>query len=221
MFGWFRRAPARPTEDQLRLREALEEYPQYAPPAWNPDPNFYAQAGQDYREFFFASREARLKALGGFQARFGVSSNLDDTGLMAVSAWLPRYADLFVDHLDDDHVRDAYERFASPWTGTLAGLNPIFDHYAECLWYRRTKLKWIVVRSPDWGTAVHSISGLPGGSGFDPINWMYIECRNIRNSKKRKQQRFPLSDDPTFLRSDRFYRHVISHCPPGRRSMKR
>src|SRR5262249_13695199 len=190
MFGWFRRAPARPTEDQLQVRQALESYLPYAPPAWNPDPNFYAQAGQDYREFFFANRETRLKALGAFLSKFDVSLSPGDTGLMAVSAWLPRYADLLVDHLDDDSVREAYQRFATPWTGALGGLNPIFDlgvYYAECLWYRRTKLKWIVVRSPDWGAAFHSIQGLPSGRGFDPINWMYIECRNIRNSKGAKQ----------------------------------
>jgi hypothetical protein len=221
MFGWLRRTPLALSGDRLQVQEAAVGYPPYAPPAWNLDPDSWAEASLAYKDFFLASRTTRLEALGAFLAKFDVSLSLDDTGLMAVSAWLPRYADLLVDDLDDDTVQNAYRTFSAPWTGALGGLNPIFDlgiYYAECLWYRRTRLQWIVIRSPDRGSAVHSVFGLPDGRPFDPILWMYVECRNIRNSR---QERFPLDDNPSFLRGDRFHRQVVSRCPPGRRSRKR
>jgi hypothetical protein len=224
MFGWFRSAPTPPAEEQLRVTKALLGYPPYAPPDWDRNPDSFGEGCKIYKEFFLDSRETRLQALGGFFAKFDVLLNLDDTGLMAVSAWLPQYADLLVDDLEDDNVKDAYEYYAVPWIERLTGLNPIFDlgiYYAECLWHRRTKLEWIVYRGPESGVAVHLISGLPGGKSFDPIRFMYVECRNIRNSKRLKQKRIPLHDDPSFLKHDSFYRRVLSQTPPGRRSRKR
>jgi len=222
MFRWFRRAPAGPTEQQLHVQQALADYPPYAPPEWNEDPDSFVEASKKYREFFLGSKDTRLEALRGFLEKFDVSMNLDDAGLMAVSAWLPQYADLLVDDLDDDRVKDAYELFTLPWTGTLSGLNPIFDlaiYYAECLWHRRTRLEWIVYRAPDRGLAKHAISGVPQ-KVFDPMHWMYVECRNIRNTKRLKQRRMLVDENPMFLRSDTFYRAVLSHAPPGRRSRK-
>lgn len=220
MFRWLRRAPAGPTEQQLHVNQALSDYPPYAPPEWNGDSP--VETSTTYREFFLSSKDTRLEALRGFLGKFDMSMNLDDAGLMAVSTWLPLYADLLVDDLDDDTVEDAYRAFTLPWTGTLGGLNPIFDlgiYFAECLWYRRTKLEWIVYRAPDRGSAKHIVSGVPQRV-FDPMHWMYVECRNIRNAKRLKQKRVPLYDDP-FLRSDSFYGCVLSHTPPGRRSRKR
>jgi hypothetical protein len=202
----------------------LAGYPPYTPPAWNADPHSWGEASLAYKDFFLASRETRLEALGAFLAKFDISLNLDDSGLTAVSAWLPRYADLLIDDLDNETVQNAYWAFTAPWKGALDGLNPIFDlgiYYAECLWHRRTRLEWIVIRSPDWGSAVHTISGLPGGRHFDPVFWMYVECRNIRNSKIAKQQQVSLNDTPSSLRSDHFYRQVISRCPLGPRSRSR
>jgi hypothetical protein len=139
---------------------------------------------------------------------------------MAVSAWLPRWADLLVNDFDDA-VWNAYHDFEIPWTDTLSGLNVIFDfgiYYAECLWTRRTKLEWIVGRGPDG--AIHFIKGLPGGKLFDPFHFMYLECRNIRAAKTAKQKRLPHSDDPWLLRSESFCRHVLANAPAGRRSRK-
>src|SRR5262249_42035855 len=144
MFGWLRRTPPPPTEQQQRVRQALSEYPPYAPPEWKAESP--RDTNVEDREYFFASTQLRLEALRAFLAKFDITLNLDDAGIMAVSAWLPQYADLLVDDLDDDAVHDAYWGFLAPWTGKLAGLNPIFDlgiYYAECLWSRRTKLKWI------------------------------------------------------------------------------
>src|SRR5262249_40126676 len=133
MFGWLRRAPPPSTEQQLRVRHALSGYPPYAPPAWNPDAK---SLNMEYRDYFLGSKQLRFEALRGFLAKFEITLSLDDAGLMAVSAWLPQYADLLVDDLDNDDVHDAYWGFLAPWTGALGGLNPIFDlgiYYAECL----------------------------------------------------------------------------------------
>jgi hypothetical protein len=154
MFRWFRRSSPPPTEQQLRVRQALAAYPPYMPPKWNGDPDSFVEASNEYREFFLGSRERRLEAFRSFLANFDVSLKLDDDGLLAVSNWLPQYADLLIDDLDGDLVQDAYQGFTLPWTETLSGLNPIFDlgvYYAECLWYRRKKLEWIVYRAPDRG----------------------------------------------------------------------
>jgi hypothetical protein len=179
-------------------------------------------ASAQYREHFLGSTQARLEALREFLANFDVSLSSDDAGLMAVSTWLPHWADLLVDDLDDQAVRDAYNRFTVPWTGTLSGLNVIFDlgiYYAECLWSRRTKLEWVVVvRGPEG--ARHLIKGLPGGKWFDPIHFMHRECSNIGKAKIAKQKRLPYSDDPWLLRSESFCRHLLAKAPPGRRSRK-
>jgi hypothetical protein len=235
MFGWFRRAPAAPTDEQLRLTAALAGYPPYSPPKWNLDPEFLRgadeacrleflrDANEAYREYFFGNRHLRLDALGEFFAKFDVDLTLDDAGLTAISTWLPKYADLLVDDFNSDAVRDAYQEFASPWTGAFAGLSPIFDlgiYYAECIWLRRTKLKWIVTRGPDRGGAWHFIYGLPGGRPFDPMHYTYNHCRNIWVSKRAIQKRLPFSNDAWVLRSESFCRHVLSQAPPGRRSRK-
>jgi hypothetical protein len=223
MFSWFRRAPAAPTEEHLRLTRAIVGYPPYAPPEWKLDPNPEAMraASFHYKDHFLGGAQARLEALRAFLANFEVSLSSDDAGLMAVSTWLPRWADLLVNDFDDQAVWNAYRRFEVPWTGTLSGLNVIFDlgiYYAECLWTRRTKLEWLVVRGPDG--ALHIIKGLPGGKGFDPIDFMYWQCRNIRKAKLPKPKWLRYSDDPFLLRSDSFCRHVLAKAPPGRRSRK-
>jgi hypothetical protein len=219
MFGWFRRAPA-PTDEQLRVAAALAGYPPYSPPKWTPGLEFLGDNSEAYREYFFANKHLRLQALGEFLAKFGVALELDYAGLVAVSTWLPRYADSLVDDFDSEVVRDAYREFLSPWTGALSGLNPIFDlgiYHAECVWSRRTKLKWIVVRGPEVGIATHAISGLPGGKLFDPMGWTYNFCRNIW-VKKRK--RWPFANNSLELESEVLYRRVLSEAPPGRRRRK-
>jgi len=80
------------------------------------------------------------------------------------------------------------------------------------------KLEWVVVRGPDG--ASHLIKGLPGGKWFDPFDFMYWECQNIRKAKLPKPKWLRYSGDPFVLRSDSFYRHVLAKTPPGRRSRK-
>ena len=154
--------------------------------------------------------------------------NLDDAGLMAVSNWLPRWADLLVNDFDDPAVWNAYHRFEAPWSGTLSGLNVVFDlgiYYAECVWIRRTKLEWIVVRGPEGAT--HFIKGLPGGKLFDPIHFTYWRCKDIRRAKlpKPKWHRYFYPSmhryyEPSILGGDSFSRHVLSKAPPDRRRRK-
>ena len=228
MLDWFRRVPAAPTEEQLRVTQALVGYPPYAPPKWEPDPNPEAMraASIQYRDYFLGGTQARLDALRAFLANFQVSLNLDDASLIAISTWLPRWADLLVSDFDDPAVRNAYHRFEAPWSGELCGLNVVFDlgiYYAECVWIRRTGLKWVVVRGPDGAT--HSIYGLPGGKPFNPIHFMYWECQDIRKAKlpKPKWHRYFIEQhhyEPHILKSDSFSRHVLSKAPPGRRSRK-
>ncbi len=225
MFRWFRRAGAAPTEEQLLLSQALIGYPQYAPPDWDMVPSDddegrkrWAESSKKYAQFFHDSRAARLDALRGFLARFEIVAGLDDAGVMAVSSWLPRYADLLVGGFDQNVV-DAYKGLKVPWAGPLNGLNPIFDlgvYYAECLWCRRTKLKWIVLRAPGSGVASHLISGLPGGKLFDPISWMRVHCSNVRALKNSVNKMNSI--EPWELRAESFYRKVLSDAPPGRRS---
>ncbi len=88
-------------------------------------------------------------------------------------------------------------------------------YYAECLWCRRTKLKWIVLRAPGSGVASHLISGLPGGKLFDPISWMRVHCSNVRASKNSVNKMNSI--EPWELRAESFYRKVLSDAPPGRR----
>lgn len=138
------------------------------------------------------------KHLRTFLAKFDVALGFDDAGIVAVSAWMPQYADWLVRNFNDDVTRKAYRGFSVPWTEELAGLNPIFDlgiYYAECLWLRRTKLKWIVTRGPQQEVSAHFISGLPGnGKPFSPMTWTYVHCRHVRISKARLQKRVPFAD---------------------------
>lgn len=223
MFGWLRRAAPPPTEQQLAMAQALAGYPPYSPPEWKPDPDPESMraAALQYREYFLGVREARVDSLRDFLAKFDVPLSLDDAGLMAVSAWLPHWADLLVVDFDDRTVWDTYLRFKVPWTGTLGGLNVIFDlgiYYAECLWFRRTRLEWIVDRGPQG--PVHIIKGLPGGKGFDPFSFVFWHCRDIGQAKLTKQKGLPYSDDTWLLKTDSIHRHLLSNAPSGRRSRK-
>jgi hypothetical protein len=163
----------------------------------------------------------RLDALRVFLAKFDVVSNVDDAGLTAVSTWMPVYGDLLLPDLDDDSVEDAYSGFTASWTGALLGLNPIFDlgvYYAECLWSRRTRLKWIIARGPDRAWTSHVISGLFGGRLFDPIHWTYAECRNIRNIKRMIPKRVPYAAG--FLKPDKLFRRIQAQAPSRGRRVK-
>jgi len=229
MFGWLRRTfRPPPTEQQLRMARILASYPLYAPPEFNPDstPESIRAASAQYEEYFLGSRQARLEALRTFLGNFDVSLDTDDVGLMAVSTWLPQWADLLIDDFDYRTVWYANLRLEVPWTGPQHGLNVLFDlgiYYAECLWARRTKLEWTVMRYRDANgdnAALHSIKGLPGGKPFDPIDFMHHQWWSICQAKIDKRRRSPLGDDPMILRSDTFYRHVLSNAPPGRRRIK-
>jgi len=136
MFGWLRRAPAPPTEQQRQVWQALSEYPPYAPPEWDPDTKSMHDACVEYQKYFFDSKPLRLEALRTFLAKFDTTLDFDDAGIMAVSVWMHGYADLLVRDLNDHATIDAYRGFAPRWTGPLAGLNPIFDlgiYHAEPL----------------------------------------------------------------------------------------
>jgi hypothetical protein len=204
MFGWLRRAPSPRMEQRSRVSNALADYPPYTPDAWDDDPDRIEHA--TYTKFFLENREDRLAALRIFLAKFDVAPDLDDAGLMAVSAWCPLYADLLVDSLETDAVWSAYHQFAAAWVGPLLGLNAIFDlgvYCGECVLLRNPKLKWQPLRGPDHYVQ-HPILGQKYQRSFDPVGWMYVICRNIYNEKTWDYARIggPLT------KKDDLYRHI-------------
>jgi hypothetical protein len=202
MFGWFRREPSHVTERRQRLADALAGYPPYEPPDWGPDDK-WGDAHWEYVRFFLDNRSRRLEALRAFLAKFGVDVTLKDSGIMAVSSWFPTYADLLVDDLRSDAVSDAYHEFAAPWAGRLLGLNTIFDigvFFGECMLSRKPKMRWKPVRGPEAHCVTHFIWGQRGGRLFDPINYMYTACNNVRAEK--------LWRGKTFAAPDHLYRAI-------------
>jgi hypothetical protein len=181
MFRWIRRM-----RQETRVLAALIDYPQYGPPEWDPETKSPEDANAEYREFFLDNRDRRVDALRIFLSKFDVSLDFSDFGVAAISDWCPVYADLLVEELGNDTVWSAYHGFAAPWKGPLLGLNPIFDlgvYYGECLLVRNSKLTWQPLRGPEPGTAAHPIFSQRNRRPFDPINWMYTWCKNIRSAK--------------------------------------
>jgi hypothetical protein len=194
MFTWLRRKPAPPSEEKLRVIDALIDYPPYAPPLWNSDTQSMKDAHEAYVSYFLANRERRIDALRVFLAQFDVALSLEDSGVKAVSAWLPVYADLLVDGLQHQESEDlwrAYNWFQAPWTGTLVGLNPIFDlgvYMGECMLKRNPRLKWTPYINPELNRgALHHIHGQRSGRPFDPVKCTYTECKNIHSARMAKK----------------------------------
>jgi len=186
MFRWLHREPRIPAEQEQRVLDALVGYPPYEPPEWNPDTKSLMEANAEYKAFFFANRIRRIEIFRAFLAKFDVASNLDDAGIMATSEWCPLYADLLVHGLESDTVWSAYHGLAASWTGPLLGLNAIFDlgvYYGECLLLRNSRLRWHPSRGPEPNTAAHPIFGQRNRRPFDPVDWMYTWCKNVRSAK--------------------------------------
>lgn len=211
MFGWLRRVPRPSSEDKRRVLDALTGYPPYSPPVRDPAKSF-KDSVTEYENFFLANTNGRIEALGAFLANFGVALSVDEGGLMAISAWCPRYADLLVDGLESDAVAGAYRYFEAPWTGHLLGLNLIFDlgiYLGECILSHDAKLKWQPVRAPDANSVTHNIIfGRRFFALFDPVRWMYTECNNIRADKLAKARRLPAYPATGFLREDAIFRVI-------------
>ena len=211
MFRWLRRAPPPPSEDKHRVLDALTGYPPYSPPAWDPEKSF-ADSVAEYEGFFLANKQMRIEAIRTFLAKFGVALTVDEGGLTAISAWCPRYADLLVDGLEHDAVADAYRYFEPPWTGPLLGLNTIFDlgiYFGEWILPHNPKLRWQPVRAPDASSVTHNIIfGRRFLALFDPVNWTYTHCNNIRADKLAKARR--LAAYPATGSSDEssVFRHI-------------
>lgn len=210
MFGWLRRDRTQLAEGQRKVLEALADYVPYSPPEWNSDTKSLHDASAEYRAFFFDNRELRVETFSRFIAKFSVAANFDEAGTRAVSAWCPLYADLLVDGLERDSVADTYYEFACPWTGTMIGLNVIFDlgiYIGECVLARNTKLKWLPSRGPEARILAHPIFGQKYHRPFDPIKWSYVLCRNICIAKRKieRRRRYPGTE---FVSPDYLYGHV-------------
>ena len=225
MFGWLRRVlfPAPPTEQQLKMEQALADYPPYTPPPFRPELDLVTPGAADaeYADYFFGTMPARREALRAFLLHFDVELSADDAGLAAISAWLPQWGELLAYDYKDKEAQNAFHRLGAPWTGRLLALNVIFDlgvYYAECLWTRRTNLKWEVMRFPD--ICIHSVLRLPGGKGFAPMDFVYSECDSIRRDKEDIRKRRPGSEYSHVLKPDSFSRHVLAKTPRNRRWRK-
>jgi hypothetical protein len=211
MFRWLRRSTTHLSEDKRRITEALLGYPPYSPPDWNPDTKSFQEANIEYMTFFFDNLVLRKEALRVFLSKFDTVLNFDDSSVLAVSAWCPRYADLLVDDLQSELVWSAYHRFDAPWIGPLLGLNAIFDlgvYFGECLLSLNSRLKWEPLRAPDGGMAGHPIFGQRGHRPFDPMKWIYVECKNIRAAKLAQAMRLVHRPGNTFLSGTRLYKQM-------------
>ena len=195
MFAWLHRKPAPTSKEKPRVLDALADYPPYTPPIWNADTQSMEDAAAEYGTYFHENRSRRVEALRNFLAKFDVALNLEDAGVKAVSAWCPLYADLLVDGLQHQESEDlwrAYNWFQAPWTGSLVGLNPIFDlgvYMGECILHKNPRFKWHPVINPEPNKgASHPIFGQRSGRAFDPTKWTYTECKNIHSAKMAKRK---------------------------------
>ena len=194
MFAWLRRKPAPPSEEKLRVLDALADYPVYTPPIWSSEAQSFKEAGDAYASFFFENRSGRVEALRSLLEKFDLALNLEEDGVKAVSAWLPVYADLLVDglqHQESDDLYCAYHWFEVPWTGPLIGFNPIFDlgvFIGECVLHRNPRLKWRAFVKPELNKGASHIIFGNRGQAFDPINWIYTECQNVHSSRISKKK---------------------------------
>jgi hypothetical protein len=194
MAAWLRRNPPPLKEEKRRILEALADYPPYTPPNWNSEAQSAKDVSDEYKAYFLDNRNRRVETLRQFLAAFDVGLNLDDSGVQAVSAWFPLYADLLVDglhHQEADDIWCAYHWFQAPWTNRLIGLNPIFDlgiYVGEYLLSRNSRLKWLPVLGPERNSgANHPIFGQRCRRPFDPIRWTYTECKNIYSARINKE----------------------------------
>ncbi len=189
MFAWLRRKPAPPSEEKLRVIEALVDYPVYAPPIRRSKAQSLKEAHDAYTTYFFENRSERVAALRKFLAKFDVTLSLDDANVKAVSAWCPVYADLLVDglqHQESDELWCAYNWFEVPWTGAMIGFNPIFDlgvFMGECILSRNPRLKWRPLVNPELGKGASHIIYSSSGRPFDPMKWTYTECKNVHSAR--------------------------------------
>ena len=190
MFGWLRRAPSRPTEQQREIANALADYPPYTPPPWWPTDSIEHAA---YTRFFLENRERRLEALRIFLAKFNVAPDLDDAG----SVW------------------SAYHRFEAAWVDRLLGLNVMFDLGVYCgEWVLRhnPKLKWQCLRGPEHNVA-HLVLGKKNQAFFDPVRWVYVMSKNIFNEKDW-DRRYGRRPGRPHTKEDELYRRLQWQAVP-------
>jgi hypothetical protein len=209
MFGWLRREPRPLADHRRRMLEALADYPVYEP-LHRQGPNCprhlqdreareFAARGRDNFSYFMAHRAERLSALKGFLAGFGLSVDLQDNGLGAVSAWLPGHCGDLLPTLGLDETMQIFFRYLKPWGDNLRGLNVIFDlgiFFGECVIARNPRVHWINwPGTSDNGEAAASGSHLAGfksrRDGLDPIGRMLYLCehdaRDFRDNTQGKR----------------------------------
>ncbi|MGJ4993865.1 hypothetical protein ACQR0Z_05610 [Bradyrhizobium sp. HKCCYLS3077] len=195
MFSWLsRRRTSALSSEKLRVLDALRGYPPYTPPIWNSYAQSAESANEEYVRYFIDQRHPRLQALRRFLEKFDVAQGFTDQNIREVSTWLPTYADLLVDglqHQESDALWRAYNWFEAPWTGSLLGLNVVFDigiYMGECIIYRNPKLQWRPHVAPEpMSGASHFIDFPKRRRPFNPMKWSYTECKNIHSAKENRE----------------------------------
>jgi hypothetical protein len=156
VFSWLQKEPNHLIDHRRRMSQALIDYPAYEPlhrqgpncPRHLPDQEAreFAARGRENFSHFIEHRKERLVALKAFLAKFGVAMDLEEKGLVAVSAWLPGNCSALVADLGKDETMQIFFRYLVPWEGDFRGLNVIFDlgiFFGECVIIRNPLLHWI------------------------------------------------------------------------------
>jgi len=217
MLRWFRREPRYLVERRQFLSDAVADYPLYQPPH-RQGPNylrsvqnqiedehirlfreFMARAEENF-QFFLEQRPARLAALYAFLDKFGVKVGLDDTGLSAVSAWLPGNGCALIGDPRSEAVVQAFYQMQTPWTQSLRGFNVVFDlgvFLGEALIARQPRLHWKLLlglsekgESATTGYALEGFLMKRNGNHIDPPERVFGECWNEVNTLRFRQPRF-------------------------------
>jgi hypothetical protein len=196
-----------------RVRRALADYPLFSPPHLQNSAFLDFQSAKENERYFFDHRTERMQALSQFMRTFGVEMAVDGPGLTAASAWIAGHAGLLVPNLNSRGVRQAFYRFARPWTGRRRGLNAVFDlglFFGECIIAKNPKCYWrgFVGAAPgqpprpvcDVGWTGIGIQGSRRKPFFDPFQLMENMCANLQSMHKVSLlTRDPAENDPGYV----------------------
>src|SRR6516165_5085618 len=112
--------------DARRIRKLLEDYPVYHPPFPGDADTLILENGRKNYEYYLENKEKRRDALRAFLSSFDTPLEFTDAGLAAVDTWVERYAGHLITQNGSLNAR-ALMYFVREWTGTLRGLNVIWD----------------------------------------------------------------------------------------------
>ncbi|MEQ1673041.1 MAG: hypothetical protein ABL893_19495 [Hyphomicrobium sp.] len=112
--------------DSIRIRDAVANYPIYAPPHKLDYKSITALQSRENYSYFDDQRAIRLAHFSQWIDNFGISATIDNAGIQSISGWIHRYAGhlLTADIYSSRHL---YSSFTPVWSGSHRGLNVIWD----------------------------------------------------------------------------------------------